>query len=349
MVWMSISTKTGDSGMTSLMKIKNISKSDDRIQLLGAIEELISQLGVIKSKEEGEKASEDIEEIQKTLITVMSGVADQYNREYKLKEDAVKGLEEKINRMESIVLNGQEFVLPGVCELSAMIDVARAVARRAERWLVSVDKKFGGDPVVKRYMNRLSDYLYILARYAEYSRENRLSERNQSERPKTNEKVTNETVVQAVLEKLNKDIQINQKGIERVNLKIAKDLIEKVEKQAEKEGLNAVIAVCGPDGNTIAVHAMDNAFLASFDIAMKKAYTAVAVRMSTKELGKLAMPGETFYGVDKADNGRLIIFGGGIPLMLGSKMIGGLGVSGGTSEQDAELAEYGLNVLNEIL
>ena len=71
--------------------------------------------------------------------------------------------------------------------------------------------------------------------------------------------------------------------------------------------------------------------------------------MSTKELGKLAMPGETFYGVDKADNGRLIIFGGGIPLMLGSKMIGGLGVSGGTSEQDAELAEYGLNVLNEIL
>ena len=97
-------------GMTSLMKIKNISKSDDRIQLLGAIEELISQLGVIKSKEEGEKAAEDIEEIQKTLITVMSGVADQYNREYKLKEDAVKGLEEKINRMESIVLNGQEFV-----------------------------------------------------------------------------------------------------------------------------------------------------------------------------------------------------------------------------------------------
>jgi len=116
-----------------------------------------------------------------------------------------------------------------------------------------------------------------------------------------------------------------------------------------RKGLSAVIAVCGPDGNPVAIHVMDNAFLASFDIAMKKAYTSVAVKMSTRELGKLAMPGQTFYGIDKADNGRMIIFGGGVPLSIEGRIIGGLGVSGGTSEQDAEVADFGQSVLESIL
>ena len=86
-----------------------------------------------------------------------------------------------------------------------------------------------------------------------------------------------------------------------------------------------------------------------FDVAMKKAYTAVAVKMSTMELSKIAQPGGTFYGVDKLDGGKIVIFGGGIPLKSGNTIIGGLGISGGTGEEDHSLAEYGQSVLNEIL
>ena len=71
--------------------------------------------------------------------------------------------------------------------------------------------------------------------------------------------------------------------------------------------------------------------------------------MSTKELSVLAQPGGTFYGVDKMDNGKIVIFGGGVPLKVGDTIIGGLGISGGTGEEDHSLAEYGLSILNEVL
>ena len=67
---------------------------------------------------------------------------------------------------------------------------------------------------------------------------------------------------------------------------------------------------------------MDGAFLVSFDVATKKAYTSVAVKMSTQELSVLAQPGGTFYGVDKMDNGKIVIFGGGVPLKVGDTIIG---------------------------
>ena len=100
----------------------------------------------------------------------------------------------------------------------------------------------------------------------------------------------------------------------KITLDGAKKLIGKIEQEALRRGKKAVIAVCGPEGNPIAVHVMDGAFLVSFDVALKKAYTSVAVKMSTMELSKLAQPGGTFYGVDKMDGGKIVIFGGGVPL-----------------------------------
>ena len=150
-----------------------------------------------------------------------------------------------------------------------------------------------------------------------------------------------EAVIQAVLRR------IGMQG--RITLEGAKKLIEKIEQEALRRGKKAVIAVCGPDGNPIAVHVMDGAFLVSFDVALKKAYTSVAVKMSTMELAGLAQPGGTFYGVDKMDGGKIVIFGGGVPLKAGDTIIGGLGISGGTGEEDHSLAQYGLSVLPEVL
>lgn len=351
---MSIYTKTGDGGTTRLMKLQNVSKSDDRIQLLGNIDELTSNLGLAKSMENREEIRFEIERIQENLMIIMAGVADQFNKEYKLNEEEVIHLEKEINKIEDTFPREKKFVLPGECELSARYDVARTVARRAERWLTIVNRKFDADSGARKYMNRLADYIYMVARQTDYLYKTGSLTVNTSKTgidpisgnataESVNDSVVNyDQLVNSVLQKLGF-------GINKIDLSIAKRLIEKIEEESLRRGLHAVIAVCNPEGNPVAVHVMDGAFLASFDIAMKKAYTCVAVKMSTEELGKLAMPGETFYGIDKADNGRMIIFGGGVPLTIDGKIVGGLGISGGTSEQDGSLADYGLEVFKEVL
>ncbi len=134
-----------------------------------------------------------------------------------------------------------------------------------------------------------------------------------------------------------------------LNLQTAKQLMEIIEKRAEALGQKAVIALCNAHGNPIAVHCMDDAFLVSYDVATKKAYTSVAVKMSTMELSRLAQPGGTFYGVDKLDGGRIVIFGGGIPLKVNGEIVGGLGISGGTGEEDHALAVFGEAAFQELL
>lgn len=348
---MNIYTKNGDKGTTDLVRTKNVSKSDDRIGLVGTIDELTSHIGVVKTLLTDGETIRMLEKIQETLITVMAGVADPYNREYHINDDKTQLLEEEIDRMEGLFDRPKKFILPGGTRLSAETDVARTVARRAERALASVGVKFGADTGAKKYMNRLADYLYVLARWEDAKNSGKAEEaagteqKNREESKKRMEENRNTSVSEAVIQEVMKRMGIQG----RITLESAKRLIEKIEKEAVRQGKKAVIAVCGPDGNPIAVHVMDGAFLVSFDVAMKKAYTSVAVKMSTKELSVLAQPGQTFYGVDKMDGGKIVIFGGGVPLKVGDTIIGGLGVSGGTGEEDHALAEYGLSVLNEVL
>lgn len=350
---MDIYTKHGDKGTTRLVHTNNVSKSDDRIQLVGSIDELTSHLGLVKTMIDDPEVVRFLEKIQKTLITVMAGVADPYKRDYRLKDDDTEILESEIDRLEGLFERPHEFILPGENRLSAELDIARTVARRAERALASVSVKFGADNGSKKYMNRLADYLYVLARYNAAKDKGESVQKTATEETHVKEQKSmdnqqisgdapiSEAVIQEVLRRM---------GLpSRITLESAKKLIDKIEKEAARRGAKAVIAVCGPDGNPIAVHVMDGAFLVSFDVATKKAYTSVAVKMSTMELSKLAQPGQTFYGVDKLDDGKIVIFGGGVPLKVGETIIGGLGISGGTGEEDHSLCEYGLSVLKECL
>lgn len=134
-----------------------------------------------------------------------------------------------------------------------------------------------------------------------------------------------------------------------ISLWAAKALIEKVESKAKSMGVNAVIAVSNAGANPVAIHCMDNSYIASYDIALQKAYTVVALKMSTAKLKGLSQPGEPLYGIQHTNQGRIVIFGGGEPLVVGDDIIGGLGVSGGSEEQDTALAEYGKEVLKEVI
>lgn len=155
--------------------------------------------------------------------------------------------------------------------------------------------------------------------------------------------VTLHQLVQAVYQTIAKEEHAKQ-----MTLSKAKALIEAVEKKAEEQGTRAVLSVCNAQGNPVAVHVMDGAFLVSFDAAVKKAYSAAAVRMPTLELAKIAAPGETFYGVDKLDQGRITVIGGGVPLMYGDVLCGAIGVSGGTGEEDHALAAEAADIFQSL-
>lgn len=349
---MSIYTKRGDRGITDMAHAGNISKSDDRIRLMGEVDELNSHIELVKSMLRQSEILQLLERIQKNLDLIAAGVSNPYDRDCKVSEKETAVLETETDKLEALCEKPVPEKLTGRSRLAAEIDIARTVARRTERCLAQVSVKFGADTESKRFLNRLSDYLYILARYIEYYSDLsvELSDDHAGALAKTSDNNTdvlkktadiNEAVIQEVLKRM---------GIQsRITLDTAKKLIERLEQEAVRRGQRAVIAVCNPEGNPVAVHVMDGAFLVSFDVAMKKAYTAVAVKMSTMELSKIAQPGGTFYGVDKLDGGKIVIFGGGIPLKSGNTIIGGLGISGGTGEEDHSLAEYGQSVLNEIL
>lgn len=126
----------------------------------------------------------------------------------------------------------------------------------------------------------------------------------------------------------------------QMTLQKAVALIERVEKKAEELGMRVVTAVSDGSGRPVAIHCMDGAYIGSFDVALNKTYTAVAFQMSTAKLGELAAPGQSLYGIQFTNEGKIVIFGGGEPLMAGDKLVGAVGVSGGTAEQDTNLALY---------
>lgn len=337
---MSRYTGNGDRGTTELVQMKNVSKSDDRVNLIGTIEELSSHLGVLKTETDDPGMIGLLESIQKDLCVICDGVTDPYSKDGKLKQEATSMLEQEIQHYEEQFTYPVQEGMPGKTRLSARIDLARSVARRAERVYAAVSIKFGADAGGRRYLNRLSDLLYTMARFVEEKHTPSQGKPEFTESERFEEELS-EKVVREVL---------RQMGIQgRITLDVAKQLVEEVEAEATRQGKKAVIAVCGPDGNPVAVHVMDGAYLVSFDVAVKKAYTAVAVKMSTMELNALAQPGGTFYGLDKLEGGNIIIFGGGIPLTVNDTIIGGLGISGGTGEEDHALAMYGLSVLKKIM
>lgn len=120
----------------------------------------------------------------------------------------------------------------------------------------------------------------------------------------------------------------------------AQALCDGVLARARAMGLRLVAAVCDNGGNPLNMRRDDDAFIASVDIAMNKAYTSVALKMPTKNLAALAAPGGSLYGIQHTNGGRIVIFGGGVPLKADGVIVGGFGVSGGSAAEDSDMADY---------
>jgi uncharacterized protein GlcG (DUF336 family) len=126
-----------------------------------------------------------------------------------------------------------------------------------------------------------------------------------------------------------------------MHLEDARRVIAAAEKKAQQIGQPMNIAIADEGGNLLAHVRMDGAWLGSVDISINKAFTARAFDISTKDLSGPAQPGEQFYGIHTSNHGRVMIFAGGIPLKRDGKVVGAIGVSGGSGEQDQTVAEAG--------
>ena len=126
-----------------------------------------------------------------------------------------------------------------------------------------------------------------------------------------------------------------------LSLEDAKKIIADAEAKAKEISVKMNIAVVDVGGNLVAFERMDNAWMGSINISQSKAFTAVAFNMTTEDLGKESQAGKSLFGINTTNNGKIVIFGGGIPLTRKGVLVGAIGVSGGAVPQDIEVAKAG--------
>ncbi len=161
---MKLYTKKGDAGTTSLVGGKRVSKAHQRVMAYGDMDELISWLGLLRSE-----ISEDFQ-LRRIQIFLMQAsahlAADHQVAKLKLLDETeISFLESEIDRMTEAIPAQKAFILPSSPALSSKCHIARTVCRRAERMAVQIEDKSEQDKIAIRYINRLSDYLFTLARY----------------------------------------------------------------------------------------------------------------------------------------------------------------------------------------
>ena len=168
---MKIYTKAGDQGKTSLIGGTRVPKSHIRIETYGTVDELNSFIGLLNDLVVDEKINADLKEIQDRLFTVGSSLAcdpekDSALKIPDLKEDDIIGLELAMDAMNEVLAPMKSFIIPGGHQAISTAHIARCVCRRAERWCVNMQEEdLFVETLVIKYLNRLSDYLFTLARY----------------------------------------------------------------------------------------------------------------------------------------------------------------------------------------
>jgi cob(I)alamin adenosyltransferase len=165
---MKVYTKKGDTGETSLIGGVRVKKNTIRIESYGTVDELNSYIGLIRDQEIDPKSKNDLIEIQDRLFTIGSHLASHPEKsKMKLPEISdkdVENLENWIDNMDQQLEPMKSFVLPGGHQTVSFCHIARCVCRRAERLIVSLSENEEVSPTLIKYINRLSDYLFVLSR-----------------------------------------------------------------------------------------------------------------------------------------------------------------------------------------
>jgi len=168
---MKIYTKQGDGGKTSLLGGEKVWKDNQRIKAYGTLDELNAILGIIITESKSEELKGELRSIQSELFAIGADLATPNNKSVKIvriDESYAKRVENLIDKYDEKLPELKNFILPGGSKAASYLHLARTVCRRAEREVVSLIKEVEINPQIEVYLNRLSDLLFVLARYENY-------------------------------------------------------------------------------------------------------------------------------------------------------------------------------------
>lgn len=324
-----IYTRTGDRGDTGLLGGSRVPKQSLRVEAYGTIDEGNAALGQAKALLPPGAWRDRVHAIQQRFFVLAAELAADPGGTAALTDLVgaadITDLEHLIDDCLEVVGPQHSFVVPGRDACSSAFHLARTVLRRAEREVLRLAEVEAVRPEVIAYLNRVSDAVYALARLTECWAD------------------------QALIERLVRDAVARAIGgtaaVPVFDLAAAKVAAQAAEARADELGVPVVVAATDAGGNLICLHRMPGSLLASIDIATNKAWTATAFRRPTAELGDLAGCNGPLPGLSDTNSGRIVLFGGGVPVFITGQLAGGIGVSGGTVEQDLDIVSHALNTL----
>lgn len=321
-------TRTGDAGDTGLFGGSRVAKQSLRVEAYGTVDEANAALGAAKSALPEGRWRDRVHAAQQRLFVLAAELASDADGAAIMADRIgavdITDLEQLIDDCLAVTGPQRFFVVPGRDERSAAFHLARTIVRRAERRTLRLAEDEPVRPEIITYLNRLSDAVYAVARLTESWADAARIER---------------VVRDAVEQALGGEAATPQ---DDPDLERAKALTAAAEAEAQRLGVPVVICVVDAAGHPVLLQRMRGSLLASIDIAQNKAWSAAAFRKTTAELGALAAEGGPLPGLAEGNSGRVVLFGGGAPLYDGTTLVGGLGVSGGTVDEDCLIIQRAL-------
>ncbi len=252
--------------------------------------------------------NQDFSNILKELSKKFLLIKDKKNVSFE-----TKNIENCILKYSNILSLNDEYKIPEENEEVLIAYLLYIIIKKIQRRFLLLSKSRGIRLELINYISKSRDFFHIVYKFIQ-------------------EKVMVKYVIELVSEKLSSiDMDSN------LSLEKARKIIRAGERKAKEMNIAAVFAVVNAEGNLIIEERMDNAILVSIDVAYKKAYTAAALKLNTEDLTALVQPGAMFYGLQS--DPKYIVFGGGMLLKVDGKIVGAVGVSGGSAQEDMEIAK----------
>ena len=252
--------------------------------------------------------NQDFSNILKELSKKFLLIKDKKNVSFE-----TKNIENCILKYSNILSLNDEYKTPEENEEVLIAYLLYIIIKKIQRRFLLLSKSRRIKLELINYINKSRDFLHIVYKFIQ-------------------EKVMVKYVMELVSEKLSSIDMDNNLSLEK-----ARKIIRAGEKKAKEMNLPAVFAIVNSEGNLIIEERMDNAILVSVEVAYKKAYTAAALKLNTQDLTALVQPGAMFYGLQS--DPKYIVFGGGMLLKVDGKIVGAVGVSGGSAQEDMEIAK----------
>lgn len=396
-------TRTGDKGDTGLFGGSRVPKQSLRVEAYGTVDEANAALGAAKAMLPAGQWRRRVHDVQQRLFVLAAELASDPEGTAilanKINTGDITDLEHLIDDCLAVTGPQREFVVPGRDDRSGAFHQARTVVRRAERRVLTLAETEPVRPELIKYLNRLSDAVYSLARLAETWRDEEIERivrdavakvlgtpskqvgpdrdegvvrvettRQPKNRPNPghhgfdtasspSEQAGSTNFARAKLAQPDGEPLGERSApapfrgrtpVRRFDLAAAKRIAERAEARSAELGVPVVIAAADAGGNLMLLHRVEGALLASIEIAINKAWSAVAFQAPTATLGPLASGDGPLPGLADTNSGRVVLFGGGVPVHVDGELAGAIGISGGTAEQDVDIATCALQDWNTI-